>query len=123
MISGGGFTEDVDGGLSQLATTTYNAMFFAGLKDVEHEVHTVYSARFPKGREATVDYGKSDLRFTNDSPVRRDDHGARHAQQPVARRHGHGQHVVDEALGRHGADRQGLREEQAVDHAQHQGQL
>ena len=52
----------------QLATTTYNAMFFAGLKDVEHEAHTVYSARFPKGRVATVDYGKSDLRFTNDSP-------------------------------------------------------
>ncbi len=68
VISGGGFTEDVDGGLSQLATTTYNAMFFAGLKDVEHQVHTVYSARFPKGRVATVDYGKSDLRFTNDSP-------------------------------------------------------
>jgi vancomycin resistance protein YoaR len=68
VISGGGFTEDVDRGLSQLATTTYNAMFFAGLKDVEHEVHTVFSARFPKGRVATVDYGKSDLRFTNDSP-------------------------------------------------------
>ena len=68
VISGGGFTRDVDGGLSQLATTTYNAMFFAGLKDVEHEMHTVYSTRFPKGREATVDYGKSDLRFTNDTP-------------------------------------------------------
>ena len=67
-ISGGVLTEDVDGGLSQLATTTYNAMFFAGLEDVEHEVHTVYSARFPKGREVSVDYGKSDLRFTNDSP-------------------------------------------------------
>ncbi len=68
VISGGGFTRDVDGGLSQLATTTYNAMFFAGLKDVEHEAQTVYSPRFPKGRVATVDYGKSDLRFTNDSP-------------------------------------------------------
>ena len=123
VISGGGFTEDVDGGLSQLATTTYNAMFFAGLKDVEHEVHTVYSARFPKGRVATVDYGKSDLRFTNDSPYGVLITCARHAQQPVARGHGHGQHVVDEALGRHGADRQGLREEQAGDQAQHQGQL
>ena len=68
VISGGEFTEAVDGGLSQLATTTYNAMFFAGLKDVEHVVLTGHSPRLPKGREATVEYGKSDLRFTNDSP-------------------------------------------------------
>ena len=67
VISGGVFKEDVGGGLSQLATTAYNAMFFAGLKDVEHEVHTVYNARFPKGRVATVDDGASDLRFTNDT--------------------------------------------------------
>ncbi len=67
VISGGVFKEDVGGGLSQLATTAYNAMFFAGLKDVEHEVHTVYSSRFPKGREATVDHGRFDLRFANDS--------------------------------------------------------
>ena len=68
VISRGEFTEAVDGGLSQLATTTYNAMFFAGLKDVEHVVLTGHSPRLPKGREATVEYGKSDLRFTNDSP-------------------------------------------------------
>ncbi len=67
VISGGVFKEDVGGGLSQLATTAYNAMFLAGLKDVEHEVHTVYSARYPKGRVATVDYGTTDLRFSNDS--------------------------------------------------------
>ena len=68
VISGGVFTEDAGGGLSQLATTLYNASFFAGLEDVRHEVHSVYSPRFPKGREATVDYGRSDLRFRNDSP-------------------------------------------------------
>ena len=68
LISGGVFTRDADGGLSQLATTAYNAMFFAGLKDVEHEVRTGYSARFPKGREVSVAYGRTDLRFTNDSP-------------------------------------------------------
>jgi vancomycin resistance protein YoaR len=68
LISGGEFTRDADGGLSQLATTAYNAMFFAGLKDVEHEVRTGYSPRFPKGRAVTVAYGRTDLRFTNDSP-------------------------------------------------------
>lgn len=67
VISGGVFTEDLGGGLSQLATTLFNGSFFAGLKDVRHEVHSVYSPRFPKGREATVDYGRSDLRFRNDT--------------------------------------------------------
>jgi vancomycin resistance protein YoaR len=67
VISDGIFRPDVGGGISQLATTMYNAMFFAGLDDVEHDVHTVYGGRFPVGREATVEYGKQDLRFRNDS--------------------------------------------------------
>lgn len=66
-ISDGIFKEDVGGGLSQLATTMYNAMFFAGLDDVDHAVHSVYGGRFPLGREATLAYGKQDLRFRNDS--------------------------------------------------------
>ena len=36
------------------ATTTLNAMFFAGLKDVEHKPHSFYIDRYPVGREATV---------------------------------------------------------------------
>jgi vancomycin resistance protein YoaR len=68
VISDGVFKEDVGGGLSQLATTIYNAMFFAGLDDVDHAVHSVYGGRFPVGREATVEYGVQDLRFRNDSP-------------------------------------------------------
>ncbi|MEP6815851.1 MAG: VanW family protein [Marmoricola sp.] len=68
VISDGIFKEDLGGGISQLATTMYNAMFFAGLDDVEHEVHSVHLDRFPVGREATLAYGKQDLRFNNDSP-------------------------------------------------------
>ena len=67
VITDGVFEQDVGGGISQMATTMYNAMFFAGLDDVEHEAHTVYGGQFPIGREATVDYGKQDLRFRNDS--------------------------------------------------------
>ena len=37
-----------------MATTTFNAMFFAGLKDVEHKPHSFYIDRYPVGREATV---------------------------------------------------------------------
>lgn len=68
VISDGIFKEDVGGGISQLATTMYNAEFFAGLDDVEHEVHSVYGGRFPVGREATVEYGKVDLKYKNNSP-------------------------------------------------------
>jgi vancomycin resistance protein YoaR len=51
-----------------MATTTFNAMFFAGLEDVEHKPHSLYISRYPVGREATVAWGSVDLRFTNDTP-------------------------------------------------------
>ena len=65
MINSGVFTMDYGGGVSQVATTTYNAAFFAGLDDVEHHPHSLYISRYPVGREATVAYGKLDLRFKN----------------------------------------------------------
>ena len=67
VINQGRFAEDLGGGVSQSATTTFNAMFFAGLKDVEHHPHSLYISRYPAGREATVAYGAKDLRFENDS--------------------------------------------------------
>ena len=68
IISNGIFKEDLGGGVSQMATTTFNAMFFAGLKDVEHKPHSFYIDRYPEGREATVAWGAVDLRFQNDTP-------------------------------------------------------
>ncbi len=68
IISDGIFKEDLGGGVSQLATTLFNAMFFAGLKDVEHKPHSFYIDRYPVGREATVAFGAVDLRFENDTP-------------------------------------------------------
>jgi vancomycin resistance protein YoaR len=67
IISDGIFKEDLGGGVSQMATTTFNAMFFAGLKDVEHKTHSFYIDRYPVGREATVAWGAVDLRFQNDT--------------------------------------------------------
>jgi len=63
----GEFTEDVGGGVSQLATTFFNAVFFGGYEDVYHKPHTIYITRYPMGREATVNYGTVDLKFRNDS--------------------------------------------------------
>jgi len=68
IISNGILVEDLGGGVSQMATTLFNAMFFAGLEDVEHKPHSFYIDRYPVGREATVAFGSLDLRFKNDSP-------------------------------------------------------
>ncbi|MEU4394885.1 VanW family protein [Kribbella sp. NPDC023855] len=67
IINGGKFVLDLGGGVSQSATTTFNAAFFAGLKDVEHKAHSVYIDRYPVGREATVAWPSVDLKFLNDS--------------------------------------------------------
>jgi len=68
IISDGIYEEDFGGGVSQVATTTFNAAFFAGLEDVEHTPHSFYIDRYPIGREATVAWGAVDLRFKNDTP-------------------------------------------------------
>jgi vancomycin resistance protein YoaR len=54
VISGGQLSKAVGGGISQFATTMFNAMFFAGLQDVHHKTHSFYISRYPAGREATV---------------------------------------------------------------------
>lgn len=68
VISNGVHTEGMGGGLSQMATTTYNAGFFAGFEDVEHRPHSVDFDRYPDGREATIFVGSLDMRFKNNSP-------------------------------------------------------
>ncbi len=68
VIESGRLKRDVGGGVSQMATTLFNAMFFAGLEDVEHKPHSFYISRYPEGREATVNYPNVDLKFRNDSP-------------------------------------------------------
>ncbi len=68
IISDGVYKEDFGGGVSQVATTTFNAMFFAGLRDIEHKPHSFYIDRYPVGREATVAWPYVDLRFQNDTP-------------------------------------------------------
>lgn len=62
----------VGGGISQFATTLYNAAYFAGMEDVSHTPHSYYISRYPAGREATVYEGSIDLKFKNTSkyPVR-----------------------------------------------------
>src|ERR1041384_3974079 len=72
VIKDGAPGREVGGGISQFATTLYNASYFAGMKDAGHKEHSYYISRYHKAREATVfqDHaGNSviDMKFTNDA--------------------------------------------------------
>jgi vancomycin resistance protein YoaR len=74
VIENGAPAREVGGGISQFATTLYNASYFAGLKDAGHKEHSYYISRYPAAREATVFQnpdGSSviDLKFANDAPT------------------------------------------------------
>jgi vancomycin resistance protein YoaR len=67
-IVGPGKLEDVyGGGICQVSTTLFNAVFFAGLEVVERHNHSIYIDHYPKGRDATVTGGGKNLRFKNDT--------------------------------------------------------
>ena len=68
VIIGGEYEEGVGGGVSQVATTVFNAAWEAGLKIVERHPHSLYISRYPRGRDATVNYPDLDLKFRNDTP-------------------------------------------------------
>lgn len=69
QIFDGRLEDAVGGGISQVATTLYNAAFFAGVKLVAHRAHQFYISRYPMGREATVSWGGPELVFSNDWPA------------------------------------------------------
>lgn len=71
VIEDGHADRAVGGGISQFATTLFNAAYFAGMEDVAHTPHSYYISRYPAGREATVYEGAIDLQFKNtfDTPV------------------------------------------------------
>jgi vancomycin resistance protein YoaR len=64
----GELTEVVGGGSSQLGTTFFNAAWFAGIEILDFKPHSLYFARYPVGREATLSYGTIDVVVENDSP-------------------------------------------------------
>jgi len=62
------FSKDVGGGVSQFSTTLFNAAFFGGLDIPTYGMHGIYIARYPYGREATLDYPSLDLKVQNSTP-------------------------------------------------------
>ena len=66
---GGKLEDTLGGGICQVATTLFNAVFFAGLDVTARTNHSLYISHYPKGRDATVSWGGPALRL-----------GQRHAQ-------------------------------------------
>jgi len=68
IILNGKLSTGVGGGISQFATTLFNAAFFAGLDIPDFMMHTLYISRYPYGREATLAWPTVDLKITNNTP-------------------------------------------------------
>ncbi len=67
-IAEGKHVDEVGGGVSQFATTMFNAAFFAGLPINTYQAHSEHFDRYPFGREATMGFPNPDLAWTNNTP-------------------------------------------------------
>jgi vancomycin resistance protein YoaR len=67
-IEDGEHVEVVGGGVSQFATTSFNAAFFAGLDIPRYFMHDEYFSRYPYGRESTISYPEPEFRIQNNTP-------------------------------------------------------
>lgn len=67
-IVNGKLVPQLGGGICQVNTTLFNAVFFSGLPVVQRVNHSQYISHYPKGRDATVSWGGPDFKFKNDTP-------------------------------------------------------
>ncbi len=73
VIYRGRLQTDVGGGISQFATTIFQAMFYAGIDIDEYQAHTLWFSRYEdfegrRGIESTISFPKPDVVFTNNTP-------------------------------------------------------
>ena len=67
VIINGELQNGIGGGVCQVSTTVFNAAFEAGLPIGARTNHALYISHYPLGRDATVNFPDTDLRFTNDT--------------------------------------------------------
>nr|WP_274388074.1 VanW family protein [Salsipaludibacter albus] len=68
IIDGELVETDIGGGVSQLATTFYNAAFFSGIELISWKPHSWPISRYPLAREATFSYAADlDIHIANDT--------------------------------------------------------
>ncbi|MDR1183660.1 MAG: VanW family protein, partial [Coriobacteriales bacterium] len=63
----GEYVDEIGGGICQVATTIYNAVFDSGLPIAERVNHGFYLVAYPDGRDATISWRWPDLKFENDT--------------------------------------------------------
>jgi vancomycin resistance protein YoaR len=68
VIINGELQTGIGGGVCQVSTTVFNAAYEAGLPITERTNHALYISHYPQGRDATVNYPDTDLKFRNDTP-------------------------------------------------------
>ncbi|MBS3908545.1 MAG: VanW family protein [Actinobacteria bacterium] len=64
-IINGELRPSLGGGVCQVTTTLFNAVFFGGYEVVERNNHSLFISQYPTGRDATVSYGGPDFKFKN----------------------------------------------------------
>ena len=68
VIQNGEIVDGLGGGVCQAGTTMFNAAFFAGLPVPERRNHSLHISHYPMGRDATLNWPTTDLKWRNDSP-------------------------------------------------------
>ena len=68
VIINGELQTALGGGVCQVSTTVFNAAYVAGLPITARTNHALYISHYPLGRDATVNYPDTDLKFVNDTP-------------------------------------------------------
>lgn len=66
-ILDGEFVDAIGGGICQVATTVFNAVYESGFPVVTRHNHSLYIASYPVGRDAAVAYPDLNLVWENDS--------------------------------------------------------
>ena len=67
VIVGNEVVDDIGGGICQVATTVFNAVYEAGLPVDERSNHSLYIASYPAGRDAAISWPEPDLVWRNDT--------------------------------------------------------
>ena len=67
VVVGNTHSEDVGGGICQVATTVFNAVYEAGFPVLQRHNHSIYISAYPAGRDAAVSWKTPDLQWKNDS--------------------------------------------------------
>ena len=67
-IVNGEYVDSIGGGICQVATTVFNAVYEAGLDVVQRRNHSLYIASYPTGRDVGVSYPELDFIWANQLP-------------------------------------------------------